>query len=188
MEKSKNSYEVILVSKIPFLTEFLLLLLLLGLSVVLIAYFFLAPYGDTPNEMQIVTTLLIIPDKTQFILLNLGLSTLIIYPLYKYLKKYQRVILTFNDEFLLIQGKNENLTIAYDNISKIYLKDSNYFGRLIKEKFIFYIQEKNLKPRTFKLLHYLQAEELITEFTNIDKLIPRLTESFGKEFEIDSED
>ena len=187
MPTPTNSYEVTLIKKIPYLTELLLFLLLPGLLVLFTAYFFLVPSGQSANEMQIVTIIRIIPEKGQFILLYLGLSTIIFYPLYKYLKIYKRAFFTFNEQILSIQGKNFELKIPVDIVSKIYFKDPDNYSGESKETLTIYIQEKFMKTTTLRLRHYLLADQLITELSNIEKLRPRLAESDGASY-IDSED
>ncbi len=187
MSTPNTSYEVTLIKKMPYLTELLLFVLLPGVLVLLTAYFFLLPSGQSSNEMQIVTIIRIIPEKGQFILLYLGLSTIIFYPLYKYLKIYKRAFLTFDDQILSIQGKNFEITISLDIVSKIYFKDPDNYRGESKETLTIYIQEKFMKTTTLRLRHYSHADQLLTELTNIEKLRPRLAESDGASY-IDSDD
>ena len=187
MQTSNNSYEVTIIKKIPYLTEFLFILLIPGVLTLLIAYYFMFPSGQSTNNMQIVAVLRIIPEKVQFLLLYFGLSTILLYPFYKYVKMYRRAMLTFNDQFLSIQGKNVNLKIPVDTISKIYFKEPiNYRGDS-KKNLTIYIQEKFMNTTTLKLKDYSNADKLITGLTNIDELRPLLAES-NTAFYIDSED
>ena len=96
-------------------------------------------------------------------------------------------MLTFNDQFLSIQGKNKKLKIPVDTISKIYFKDPNNYRGESKENLTIYIQEKFMNTTTLKIKNYSNAGELITGLTNIDKLRPLLAES-NTAFFIDSDD
>jgi len=158
-----------------------------GLLTLLLAYIFIVPSGQSTNEMQIVAVFKIIPENVQFFLLYFGVTTILLYPLYKYVKMYRRAVLTFNDQFLSIQGKNINLKIPVDTISKIYFKDPNNYRGESKENLTIYIQEKFMNTTTLKIKNYSNAGELITGLTNIDKLRPLLAES-NTAFFIDSED
>jgi hypothetical protein len=187
MQTQDKSYEVTIIKKVPYLTEFLFFLLLPGILVLLMTYVFLLPSALSSNEMQVVALFKLIPDNLQFILLYFGLSTIILYPLYKFVKIYKTARLTFNDQFLLIHGKYLDLKIPVNKISKIYFKDPiNYRGES-KEKLIIYILEKSMRTTTLKLKDYSSSEDLFNDFTEIENLRPLLAESNATVY-VESED
>jgi hypothetical protein len=181
------SYNVTVIKKVPYLTELLLFLLIPGILVILLAYLFLVSSGESSNEMQIVAVIKMIPSNIGITFLSLILSTIIIWPLYKYVKIYKTATLSFNDEFLFIQGGNIKQKISLTAISKIYFKESLNYRGLPKEELIIYIQEKFMKTTTLKLKDYYIAEQLITDLSSIDNISPLLTGA-SSAFHIDAED
>ncbi len=177
MQPLDNSYDVTLIKKIPYLTEFLLFLLLPGIVVLFLSFFFIYNSGDSPNEMQIVSLIKIIPEKMQYLLFYFGISTVLFYPLYKYVKIYKPAKLNFNEQFLSIRGKNLEIIIPIEKISKIHFKDPyNYKGES-KQKLTIYIRKKFTDAIMIKLNDYTYSDELMSGLINIKNLNAIFSES-----------
>lgn len=178
MQSLNSKYKVTVIKKIPYISELLFFLLMPGIITLLILFFFLVPSIQSSNEMNIVAVFILIPGKLQLLLLYFSLSTIVLYPLYKYIKLYQDAILTFNDNFLEIQGRRISFKIPVTNISKIYFKDPDNLIGESKEKFTIYIQEKFLNTTTLRLKDYSNADKLIQDLTDFNELRPLLAESY----------
>lgn len=177
MQTQDNSYEVTIIKKVPYLTEFLFFLLLPGILVLLLGYVFLLPSVQSSNEMQVIALFKLIPDNLQFIFLYFGLSTIILFPLYKYVKIYKQAKLIVNEKFLSIKGRSIDFRIPVNTISKIYFKDPTNFRGESKERLIIYILEKSMRITTLKLKDYSKSENLLKNFITIENLQPLLAES-----------
>ena len=103
MQTTYNTYRVTVIKKIPYITEFFYFLLLPGLIVLIIAYFFLLPSVQSSNEMEIIAIFTLIPEHVQFICLYFVGTTIVLFPFYKYAKIYKRGVLVFNDQLLLVK-------------------------------------------------------------------------------------
>ena len=182
-----NQFEVTIIKKVPYITEFLFFLLAPGLVVLLIVLFVVVPPAQSSNEMIVVSLFSFVPANLQFILLYFAGSTIILYPFYKYVKIYQTATLMFNNEFLSLQVKNIVHKIPATLVSGINLKNPTNFRGHPTERLIIYIREKYSKTITLKLNNFSEAEDLVHHLSSIENFKPLLS-GFDPLFYIEAED
>lgn len=187
MAEKSNSYDVTIIRKVPFLTEFFLFLLIPGAVVIFFAVSYLIRSSQSSNEMQDIFIITQIPEKVQYVFFYLGLSTIILYPLYKYIRIYKTAKLILSDQYISLERHSMNVYIPFRTIRKIYFKEPQNFKGESKEKLIIYIEQTFMKTTTIKLKDYSKADSLINDFLTIDKLKSRITGDLGTNY-IDSED
>ena len=182
-----NQFEVTIIKKVPYITEFLFFLLAPGLVVLLIVLFVVVPSAQSSKEMIVVSLINFLPANLQFILLYLAGSTVILYPLYKYVKIHKTATLMVNNEFLSLRGKNVNHTIPTTRVCGINFKNPTNFRGHPTEKLIIYVREKFSKTITLKLNNFSEAEALIHHLSTIENFKPLLS-GFDPLFYIEAED
>ena len=153
--------------RVPFLSSFLMDLLMLFFIILAIFYLIMLPTKYASPEMSVGYYIIVVPETLKTFSFYSLIGILIILPLYYKLRLHKPAILTFQDEYISIVGKKINFKINNTNVGKVFCNDlKNAFGQL-KEKLQIVIIEKAGKTTTFYLKNYNQAEEFMDVFSTV---------------------
>jgi hypothetical protein len=166
MSISELSFQVVVRRKVPYLTSFLFHVLSAFLIILFVLSFIFLPIEHASLEMKTAYYILVVPDIIKGALYFFGLGTLIIFPLYLVARLYKSATLTFIDDTIIIRGKNINLDISINEISKVYSKNTIAF-----DQFIVCFEMKNKRIIRLKLAHSVQEDEFMNrliQYPSID--------------------
>jgi hypothetical protein len=120
--------------------------------------------------MKVAYFILAVPKFVKKALLVSGLGFFAILPLYIFVRLYRKAIMTFNSDNVLMTGQNVNIIIPIRAISKVYCTDAKKINGEPKEKFVIHFQQKNGRSTRVRLSNYWQAEQVIHQMAQYEKI------------------
>lgn len=171
----KNSFEVRVRKKIPYVNDLIFFLLIICFIAFWIVELFFLPVRDTPGEIQTAWYILVFPDFLKNILLYLAIAFIILLPLHLYLRQYKNAVLTFLPGAVSIIGHKLNYHLATGQIKKVFCMDEMDRDGNPKEKFICYFRvEKKWEVQKFtiraRLKSYDQMDPFMEHLLQYEKL------------------
>jgi hypothetical protein len=129
------------------------------------------PTRHASGEMSTAYYVLVVPEWLKTSSAYAGLGLLILTPLYYAARLHKPANLTFYDDHLIITGKEIDLNIPFRKIDKVYCNDLHNLFRKPKGILQFVIKQKNRKVTTFRLKHYDQCADILSNL-NLKQNIP----------------
>ncbi len=115
-----NSFEVVMIRKVPYLTAGLFHLLTVFTVGLFIVNIFFLPTAHASDEMKFAYFILVTPKLLQDALYVSLVGFLIILPIYLKVRLRKPALLTFAADSLALSGKGINETIPISDISEVY--------------------------------------------------------------------
>ena len=173
---SNNSFEVVVRRKIPYLTNFLFVLLLICVAVLWLVYLFFVPSDNSSPEMQVAWYILVIPDFIKYAAFYSLLGFLILLPLWIKLRLYKNAILTFLHNEILLKGRSIHYSIPLDRIKKVWCMDATDADGYPKCKLtVYFLQKRKRQIKEsvvrIRLKDYSQIDDFmehLTKYQNLD--------------------
>ena len=165
-----NSFEVVIIRKVPYVTASLFNLLMVFTFGLLIVDIFFLPTEHASDEMKFTYFILVIPKLIQDALYVSLAGFLVILPIYLKLRLRKPALLTFAVDSLALNGKGINETIPISDISKVYCMDAKSLDGTPKEKLTLHIIRKTSKTVTVRLTYYLEAEDFMAQLEDYKNL------------------
>ncbi len=137
-----NSFEVRVRKKIPYINDFIFILLIICFIAFWIVDLFFLPVNNTSGEIQTAWYILVFPDFLKNILFYIAIAFIILLPLHLYLRQYKNAVLTFLPGAVSIIGHKLNYHLATDQIKKVFCMDEMDRYGIPKGKMIFYFYIK----------------------------------------------
>jgi hypothetical protein len=166
-----NSFEVVIIRKVPYLTAGLFHLLMVFTFGLLIVDIFFLPTVHASDEMEFAYFILVVTPRLLQDALYVSLAGfLVILPIYLKLRLRKTALLTFAADSLAVNGHGINETIPISDISKVYCMDAKSLEGTPKDKLTLHIIRKKSKTVTVRLTHYLQAEDFMAQLQDYKNL------------------
>lgn len=169
--ESNLSYEVLVKTKVPYLTAFLFYLLLAFALVFGIVYIFFLPADSAPLEMKTAYFILVVPEIVKYALVISGIGLLLIFPLYMLARNHKKALLQFLDDRITIKGDKTDIALPVSSLKRVYCMDSHTLSGQSRNNLTIYFQEGEEKTTAVRLRYYLQGEEFmerLLQYENID--------------------
>jgi hypothetical protein len=168
--QTENSFEVVMRTRIPYLTTFLFTLLMtFAITLVLLSFVF-TPAKYQSDEMKVAYFILVVPDVIKYGLFIAGIGFITTLPLYIYLRLYQKATLVFLPETIIISGQKINITIPIERIKRLFCMDSKTPLGESKQKLTLYFERKADKTVRVKLKDYSQADQFMNHLLKYENL------------------
>lgn len=166
-EDEYPSFKIGVRRKIPYLTNFFLILLWIFFLVIILFELIFYPFRNLPDEIQAFLFYFLVPEfwKKVLIFSIFGLFSTMI--MYMYLRFYKPAILKFRIGDLYIRGRTIKLKIPFKSVKRIFCNDAQGYNGFPKEELTVQIEQRKNKPITLKLKDYSQAEDFINEFVKL---------------------
>lgn len=173
---SNNSFEVVVRKKIPYLTNFLSVLVLVCLGVLGIVYLFFLPSENSSGEMQVAWYILVVPDIVKYAAFYSLIGFIILTPVWIYLRLYKKALLTFLPSEVLLKGSSIHYSIPIDRIKKVWCMDATDRDGYPKCKLtVYFLQKRKRQIKEsvvrIRLKDYSQIDdfmEQLIKYQNLD--------------------
>jgi hypothetical protein len=165
-----DTFEVVIIRKVPYLTAalfYLLLVFSIGLFIVSINFL---PTEHASDEMTFAYFLFATPKLLQDASFVSVAGLLIVLPIYLNLRLRKNAMLTFTSDAFANTGNRINETIPISDISEIYCTDAKLLDGTPKEKLTLHIIRRKNKNGTVRLTHYLQVEDFMARVEDYKNL------------------
>ena len=159
--KERNSFDVIIRRKIPYLTSFLFYLLTFFTIVFLVLGIVFLPTEHQSDEMKVAYFILVVPNIIKVALFISGSGFLVLLILYTIARRYNPAIITFQSETIKIIGQKINIEISINTISKVYCMDSKNLEGESRQKMTIYFELKSIKEIRVRLKDYSQVDQFM---------------------------
>jgi hypothetical protein len=165
-----DTFEVVVIRKVPYLTAALFyLLLVFSIGLFIVSIYFL-PTEHASDEMTFAYFLFATPKLLQDASFVSLAGLLIVLPIYLKLRLKKNATLTFTSDAIVITGGRINETIPISDISEVYCIDAKLLDGTPKEKLTLHIIRRKSKNVTVRLTHYLQAEDFMARVEDYKNL------------------
>lgn len=167
-----KSFKVGVRRKIPYLSNFFLILAGISFLVILVFDLILAPFGSAGQEMQAAVFYWLVPDFWRKLVVFSGIGFFLSVILYSFLRYQKPAILSFEDDTILIRGGSVKLTIPINSIRKVYCNDATTYDGRPKQKLSITIEEiRKNRATTLTLKEYNQSDffmEQLIKYQGLD--------------------
>ena len=167
-------YEITIRKRVPVISRLITEVLCCCLFVLVLSWFFFAPSLSPNNEMQVVTTINIIPNGVKWLIIYSAIGAIIFYILYRTVAIHKSAILSFSSDSILISTEKKINIIPFTTIQKIDLIDVMRDPEMPKGEFIVLIYHSFSKHLRFELKDYYDSDQFIDTLLTHEDLKGRL--------------
>src|SRR5688572_6623710 len=107
----QNQFEVTVRRKIPYLTQFLFVILITCILVFLIVEFLFIPVKNTSTDIKSLYFILVIPGVLKKALLVSAVTFVVVFPVYLKFRLHRDATLTFLAGGMIIKGKHIDISM-----------------------------------------------------------------------------
>jgi hypothetical protein len=163
-----KEFEILIRTKVPFLSGLLFNLLGVCCLFLFLFYIIMIPTRNSSEEMATAYFILVVPQWLATLSAYAGIGLLILAPLYYKLRLHVPAVLSFRSDEIKISGKKILISMPYLNIKKIFCNDLKNSAGRSKNQLQIVISGRGIRPTTFRLKDYGQAEEFIELISTVE--------------------
>jgi hypothetical protein len=169
MDKPQE-FEILIRRRIPYVSSTLFGMCFLFFAVLFVLDVIMLPTKNASQEMATAYYILVVPEWLKTASAYSGLGLLIVAPLYYSARLHKPAKLIIHQDHLLIVGKQIDLNIPARKIDKVFCNDLHNLFRRSKGILQFVLKQKRRKVTTFRLKHYDQGEEVLSQLINLENI------------------
>jgi hypothetical protein len=166
-----KSFEIVVRNKVPYLTNFLMYLLMVCFIVFVFAYIIFLPTKYISGEMKFTYFILSVPNFLKIALIYSTIGFIIILPIYTYFRLYRNALLTFLPDKIIIERKSIKEEILIKKITTVLCMDPQSRNGESKNKLTLYFEYRKRKSIRVRLKNYTQADDFVNrliEYKNLN--------------------